>query len=71
MSHSDTCKKRFDTIEKQRLDKQMEEAAMAAEQQPVFAAEMEVEQPREQPSTGGASSSSAPAPSGQERRGPL
>ena len=28
--------------------------------------EMEVEQPREQPSTGGASSFSGPAPSGQE-----
>ena len=66
MSHSEKCRKRFDAIEKKKLDKQMEEAVRNAEPPPVIAAEMDVEQPREQPSTGGASSSSAPAPSGQE-----
>ena len=68
MSHSETCSKRFDAIEKKKkkLDKQMEEATRNAEPPPVIAAEMEVEQPHEQPSTGEASSSSAPAPFGQE-----
>ena len=64
--HSKTCRKRFDAIGKKKLDKQMEEAAMNAEPPPVIAAEMEVEQPREPSTTGGASFSSAPAPSGQE-----
>ena len=64
MSHSEKGKKRVDAIEK-KLDRQMEEAVRNAEPPPVIAAEMEVEQPHEQPSTG-ASSSSAPSPSRQE-----
>ena len=63
MSHSEKCRKRFESIEKEKLDKQLEEATRNAEPPPVIAAEMDVEQPREQPSTGGASSSSAPAQS--------
>ena len=45
-----------------------EEVRINCEAEPplVIAAEMDVEQPREQPSIGGASSSSAPAQSGQE-----
>ena len=66
MLHSETCRKRLDAIEEMKLDKQMEEAVRNAEPPPVIAAEMEVEQPHEQPSTSGASSSSGPAPSGQE-----
>ena len=66
MSHSEKCRKRFHSIEKEKLDKHLEEAMRNAESPPVIAAEMEVEQPREQPSTGGASSSSAQAQSGQE-----
>ena len=82
MSHSEKCRKRFDIIEKEKLDNQLEEATMNAEPPPVTAetevideagtrgdrsdARMDVEQPREQPSTGGASSSPAPAQSGQE-----
>ena len=66
MSHSETCRKRFDAIEKKKHDKQLEEAARNAEPPLVIAAGMEVEQPHEQPSTGGASSSSAQAPSCQE-----
>ena len=66
MSHSDTCRKRFEAIEKRKLDKQLEEATRNAEPPPVSTAEMEVEQPQEQPSTGGASSSSGPEPSSKE-----
>ena len=56
MSHSETCGKRFDAIEKKKLDKQMEEAVRNAEPPPEIAAQMEmeeVEQPHEQPSIGG------------------
>ena len=53
-------------IEKEKLDKQLVEATRNAEPPPVIAAEMDMEQPREQPSPDGASSSSAPAQSGQE-----
>ena len=60
------CRKRFESIEKEKLDRQLEEATRSAEPPPVIAAEINVEQPREQPSTGGASSSSVPAQSGQE-----
>ena len=60
MSQSEKCRKRFGSIEKDKLDKQLEEAARNAEPPPVIAAEMDVEQPREQPSIGEASSSSAP-----------
>ena len=66
MSHSEKCKKRFESTKKEKLDKQLEEATRNVEPPPVIAAEMDVEQPREQPSTGGAPSSSAPAQSGQE-----
>ena len=82
MSHSEKCRKRFESIEKGKLDKQLEEATGNAEPPPVIAetevideagtrgkrsdARMDVEQPREQPSNGGASSSFAPAQSGQE-----
>ena len=61
MSQAEKCRKRFESIEKEKLDKQLEEAPRNAEPPPVIAAEMDVEQPRKQPSTGGASSSSAPA----------
>ena len=54
MSHSETCRKRFEAIEKKKLDKHMEETVRNAEPPPVIAAEMDVEQPHEQPSTGGA-----------------
>ena len=53
MSHSEKCRKRFESIEKENLDKQLEEATRHAEPPPVIAAEVDVEQPREQPSTGG------------------
>ena len=66
MSHSETCRKRFEAIEKRKLDKQLEEATRNAEPPPVSTVEKEVEQPQELPSTGGASSSSGPVPSGQE-----
>ena len=59
MSHSEMCRKRFESIEKEKLDKQLAEATRDAERPPLIAAEMDVEPPREQPSTGGASSSSA------------
>ena len=55
MSHSEKCRKRFESIGKEKLDKQLEEATRNAEPPLVIAAEMDVEQPREQPSTGGAS----------------
>ena len=42
MSHSETCRKRFDPIEKKKLDKQLEEATRNAEPPPVSTAEMEV-----------------------------
>ena len=47
------CRKRFESIEKEKLNKQLEEATRNAQPLPVIAAEMDVEQPREQPSTGG------------------
>ena len=64
MSHSETCRKRFDAIEKKKLDKEMEEAVRNAEPPPVIAAEMEVESNHmKSRRLVGASSSSAPAPS--------
>ena len=66
MSHSEKCRKRFESIEKENLDKQLEEATRHAEPPLVITAEMDVEQPREQQSTGGVSSSSVLAQSGQE-----
>ena len=51
MSYSETCRNRFDA-------RQLEEATRDAEPPQVSTAEMEVEQPQEHPTTGGASSSS-------------
>ena len=53
MSHSEKCRKTLESIGKEKLDKQLEEPTRNAEPPPVIAAEMEVEQPQEQPSTGG------------------
>ena len=64
MSHSETCRKRFDTIEKKKLNKQLEEATRNAEPPLVGTVEMEVEQPQEHPMTGGAASSSGPTGGG-------
>ena len=61
-----TLKRGLNQLKKEKLDKQLEEATRNAEPPRVIAAEMDVEQPREQPSTGGASSSSVPAQSGQK-----
>ena len=67
MTHSETCRKRFEAIEKKKLDKQLEEeAARIPEPPPEAVAEMDVEQPQEQPMMGEASSSSGPAVSVQE-----
>ena len=67
MTHPETCRKRFDEIEKKKLDKRLEEeAARIPEPPPETVNEMDVEQPQEQPLTGGASSSSGPAVPVQE-----
>ena len=67
MSHSETCRKRFESIEKKKLDKQLEEeSAKIPEFQPERVVEMEVEQPQGQSLAEGASSSSGPAVSVQE-----
>ena len=67
MTHSETCRKRFEEIEKKKLDKRLEEeAARIPEPPPEAVTEMDVEQPQEQPMTGGASSSSGPAVPVQE-----
>ena len=66
MSHSEKCRKRFDATEKKKRDKQLEESTRNAEPPLVSTVEMEVEQPQQQPMTGGASSSCGPAPSCQE-----
>ena len=67
MSHSDTCRKRFESIEKKKLDKQLEEeAARIPEPPPENVTEMDVEPPQVQPMMGGDSSSSGPAVSVQE-----
>ena len=46
MSHSEKCRKRFESIEKEKLDKQLEEATRNAEPPSVIAAEMDVEDNR-------------------------
>ena len=51
MSHAEVCRRRFEAIEKRKLDKQLEEATRNAEPPPVSTVKMEVEQPQEQPST--------------------
>ena len=67
MSHSETCRKRFESIEKKKLDKQLEEeSARIPEFPPERVVVMEVEQPQGQPLAEGASSSSGPAVSVQE-----
>ena len=56
MTHSETCRKRFEEIEKKKLHKRLEEeAARIPEPPPEAVTEMDVEQPQEQPMTGGAS----------------
>ena len=60
------CRTRFDAIEKKKLDRQLEEARKDSELPQVNTVEMEVEQTQDHPMTGGASSSSGPATSGQE-----
>ena len=61
MTHSETCRKRFEEIEKKKLDKRLEEEAARIPELPSETVnEMDVEQPQEQPMTGGASSSSGP-----------
>ena len=62
MTHSEACRKRFDEIEKKKLDKRHEEEAARISEPPSETVnEMDVEQAQEQPLTGGASSSSGPA----------
>ena len=58
----ETCKKRFESIEKKKLDKQLEEEAARIPEPPQEnVTEMDVEQPQVQPMAEGASSSSGPA----------
>ena len=53
MSHSEACRKRFESIEKKRLDTQLEEeAASIPEPPPETVTEMDVEQPQVQPMMG-------------------
>ena len=67
MTHSEACRRRFDEIEKKKLDKQLaEEAARISEPPSETVNEMDVEQAQEQPLTGGASSSSGPVAPVQE-----
>ena len=55
MSHSETWRKRFESIEKKQLDKQLEEeAARIPEPSSEIVTEMDVEQPQVQPMMGGA-----------------
>ena len=67
MTHSEACRRRFDEIEKKKLDKQLEEEAARIPEPPSETVhEMDVEQAQEQPLTGGASSSSGPVAPVQE-----
>ena len=67
MTHSEACRKRFDEIEKKKLDKRLEEEAARIPEPPSETVnEMDVEQAQEQPLTGGASSSSGPVAPVQE-----
>ena len=60
MTHSDACRRRFDEIEKKKLDKQLEEKAARIPEPPSEnVREIDVEQAQEL-LTGGASSSSGP-----------
>ena len=55
MTHSEACRRRFDEIEKKKLDKQLEEEAARIPEPPSETVhEMDVEQAQEQPLTGGA-----------------
>ena len=61
MTHSEAYRRRFDEIEKKKLDKQFEEEAAKIHEPPSETVHgMDVEQAQEQPLTGGASSSSGP-----------
>ena len=67
MAHSETRRKRFDAIEKEKLDMQLEETdAMSAAPPQENTVEMETEQSQELQGTGGATSSSGPAIAVQE-----
>ena len=67
MTYSEACRRRFDEIEKKKLDKQLEEEAARIHEPPSETVhEMDVEQAQEQPLTGGASSSSGPVAPVQE-----
>ena len=67
MTHSEACRRRFDEIEKKKLDKQLEEEAARIPEPPSETVHgMDVEQAQEQPLTGGASSSSGPVAPVQE-----
>ena len=67
MTHSEACRRRFDEIEKKKLDKQLEEETARIPEPPSETVhEMDVEQAQEQPLTGGASSSSGPVAPVQE-----
>ena len=67
MTHAEACRKRFDEIEKKKLDKQLEEEAARIPEPPSETVnEMDVEQAQEQPLTGGASSSFGPVAPIQE-----
>ena len=58
MSHSETCRKRFESIEEKKLDKHLEEEATRIPAlPPENVTEMDVEQPQVQPMAEGASSS--------------
>ena len=67
MTHSETCRKRIEEIEKKKLDKRLEEEAARIPEPPSETVnEMDVEQTQEQPMTSGASSSSGLAVPVQE-----
>ena len=67
MTHSEACRRRFDEIEKKKLDKRLEEEAARIPEPPSETVHgMDVEQAQEQPLTGGASSSCGPVAPVQE-----
>ena len=67
MTQSEACRRRFDEIEKKKLDKQHEEEAARIPEPPSETVnDMDVEKAQEQPLTGGASSSSGPVAPVQE-----
>ena len=67
MTHSEASRRRFDEIEKKKLDKRLEEEAARIPEPPSETVhEMDVEQAQEQPLTVGASNSSGPVAPVQE-----